>query len=128
MKHPENPITQLKGISAKAAYSKCARSKLTESRARLDGVSTAIQQAIATGRLTPSEQLDRARNAVEVNFATVETRLRALQKSGEGEWDELRYEVDSAWENLAHSIKNLVTRFSDESGGLSGGASKHDTT
>jgi hypothetical protein len=100
-------------ISAKTAYSRAARKKLSESRAKLDGVKSAINQATATGRLPPSERLSSALNAMEVNFAAAETRLRVLQKSGEDDWEERCDELESAWEHLARSIRSLVDRLAD---------------
>ncbi len=113
--HGSEQQLHLKKMSAKAAYSKSARNKLVESRAKLDGIRTAIKQAVAAGRLRPSEQLDRTLSAMEVNFRAAETQLRNLQKSGEDEWEKMRVQLDSTWENLARSIANLVARFSDES-------------
>ncbi len=107
--------TYLTEMSAKAACSKAARNQLVESRAKLNSIKAAIRQATITGRLRPSEQLNRALGAIEVNFAAAETQLRVLQKSGEDDWEEERVELDEAWENLARSIAILVTRFSDES-------------
>ncbi len=100
-------------ISEKAAYSKAARKKLIELRAKLDGVTFIVRQATETGRLPPSTQLDQALEAMEVNYAAAEAQLRTLQKSGEDEWEEQRTELESEWENLAHSIKRLVARFAD---------------
>lgn len=102
-------------ISAKANYSRSARKKLIESRAKLNGVNAAIRQAIITGRLKSSDQLERAQRAIEINLAAAEARLEMLQKSGEHGWEELRDQVDSAWEDLSSSIKKLVARISDES-------------
>ena len=107
--------TYLTEMSARAAYSKAARSQLVEARAKLDNIRATIKQAAATGRLQPSEPLNRALGAMEVNFAAAETQLRVLQKSGGHNWEEERHELDEAWENLARSIAILVTRFSDES-------------
>ena len=100
-------------VSEKDAYSKAARNKLVESKAKLEGVTFAVRQAIEIGRLKPSPQVDRAIEAMQINFEAAERQLRILQKSGEDEWDERRAELDNAWENLAHSIKNLVARFAD---------------
>ena len=112
LQDPKHPASS-RAISEKAAYSKAARKKLIESKTKLDGVAVAVRQAVETGRLKPSAQLDRAIEAMEVNFGAAELQLRMLQKSGEDEWDEHRAELDSAWENLARSIKNLVARFAD---------------
>ena len=102
-----------KKVSEKAAYSKAARKKLIELRAKLDGVTFIVRQAIETGRLRPSTQIDRALEAIEVNFGVAEAQLRTLQKSGEDEWEDQRAELEGAWEDLAHSIKRLVVRFGD---------------
>lgn len=102
-----------RAISAKADYSKLARKKLVDSRAKLCGINAAIDQAISTGRLKPSSRLERAQQAMELNLTAAETRLEALQKSGEGEWEELRDRVDDAWEDLSRSIKKLVALLAD---------------
>ena len=99
--------------AAKAAYSRAARKKLTDSRARLDGVEATIKRAISTGRLQNSAQLDRTLEATEINFAAAETQLRQLQKSGESDWDRQRVELENAWEDLARSVKSLVAHFAD---------------
>ena len=114
LQHPTDQVHARKA-AAKAAYSKDARKKLIVSRSKLDGVTIAVRQAITVGRLKSSKQLDLAVNAMEANFKAAETQLRALQKSGEDDWEALRIPLESAWENLAHSIKNLVARFADES-------------
>lgn len=114
LQHPTDHVHARKA-AAKAAYSKDARKKLIVSRSKLDGVTIAVRQAITVGRLKSSKQLDLAVNAMEANFKAAEAQLRALQKSGEGDWEELRIPLESAWENLAHSIKNLVARLTDES-------------
>jgi hypothetical protein len=113
LQQPHPPVYSRK-ITAKAAYSKAARKKLTEFRSKLDGVTIAIRRAIATGRLPSSEQLQRALDAMELNFGAAAVCLRALQKSSGDDWEELRIQLDSAWEDLAHSIKSVASRFSDE--------------
>ena len=114
LQHPTDRVHSRKA-AAKAAYSRDARQKLIVSRSKLDGITTAVRQAITVGRMKSSPQLDLAINAMEANFKAAETQLSALQKSGEDDWDALRIQLESAWENLAHSIKNLVARFADAS-------------
>jgi hypothetical protein len=114
LQHPTDRAHS-RNAAAKAAYSQDARQKLVVSRSKLDGVTIAVRQAIIVGRMKSSPQLDLAVNAMEANFKAAETQLRALQESGEDDWDALRIPLESAWENLAHSIKNLVARYADES-------------
>ncbi len=110
------PSRHIRSVSAKAAYSKSARKKLVESRAKLDGVKTAIRRAIATGSLTSSDKLDQTQHATEIRLTLAETRLKTLQKSGEDEWERLRDELEDAWEDLSHSINKLVAQIKDQSG------------
>lgn len=97
----------------KAAYSRAARKKLIDSRAKLEGVTAVVKQELTTGRLRPSQQLERTLEAAEVAFTAAETQLRLLQKSGADEWDGRRIELENAWEDLARSILILAARFTD---------------
>ena len=99
--------------AAKAVYSRDARKKLINSRGKLKGVTAVVRQAISTGRLRKSQRLDRALRAAETNFAAVEAQLRLLQKSDEETWERQRVELETAWEDSARSIKNLVSLFAD---------------
>ena len=109
------PSRHVRSVSAKAAYSKKARKKLVESKAKLYDVKAAIKRAITAGRLKSSEKLEVAQQAMDTRLAAAESRLEALQKSGENEWEQLRDELDDAWEDLSHSINALVARVKDES-------------
>ena len=106
---------QLRSVSAKAAYSKRARKKLVESKAKLYDVRAAIKRAITTGSLKSSEKLESVQQAMDTRLAAAESRLEALQKSGEADWEQLRDELESAWEDLSQSINKLVARVKDGS-------------
>lgn len=110
------PSKHIRSLSAKAAYSKTARKKLVESRAKLIGIKAAIKSAITAGRLKSSNELEQGQQAMETRLVAVEARLEALRKSGEDEWEQLRDELEDAWEALSHSINKLVARLKDESG------------
>lgn len=112
--HSDPTADRRKSISAKTAYSREAHRKLIESRAKLNGVNAKIKNALATGRIEASENLDRARYAIEANLVAVETQLELLRKSSEQDWEKLRGDVDTAWEDLSRSVKKLVAIFSDE--------------
>lgn len=102
--------------SERTAYVKAARMKLMDSRTKLDGLAIAARQAVETGRLAPGTRLDRALEAMEAGFGAADARLRLLQQSGDGEWHERRADLESAWEDLAHTIKILVARLADGTG------------
>ena len=109
------PSPHVRSVSAKAAYSKKARKKLVESKAKLYDVRAGIKRAITTGSLKSSEKLESVQQAMDTRLAAAESRLEALQKSGEAGWEQLRDELESAWEDLSHSINTLVARVKDES-------------
>ncbi|MBT8077039.1 MAG: hypothetical protein KJO31_00600, partial [Gammaproteobacteria bacterium] len=104
----------VKSVSAKAAYSKAARKKLVESKAKLDGMKAAIKHAITMGNLRSSNKLEFAQEAVEARLAAAETRLELLRKSGDDAWEEHKNDLENAWEDLSHSINKLVSRIKDE--------------
>lgn len=99
---------------AKTSYTRAARMKLTETKARLDGVRAKIENAITSGIVARDARLDRARQAVEDNLAAAEARLIEILKSGD-DWEGLQRDMDTAWENLSQSVKNLVAQFDDRS-------------
>lgn len=105
---------RVRSLAAKAAYSRSARKKLVEFKAKLDGVKDAIKHEIAQGRLQSSDKLECEQRAMNIRLATAESRLKALQKSREDEWAPLREDLDNAWEDLSHSINKLVARIKDE--------------
>jgi hypothetical protein len=110
------PDRLVRSLTAKAAYSRAARKKLVEFKAKLYGVRDAIKHEIATGCLQSSDKMECEQRALDIRLATAESRLKALQKSREDEWEPLRDDLDSAWEDLSRSINKLVARIKDETG------------
>ena len=100
-------------LAAKAAYARGARKKLVESRAKLRSIRIAIRQATTSGRLRSNDRLDRAFEAMAQNLASAEVVLERLQKADVGEFERLRSELDTVWEDLSRTIKVLVDRFDD---------------
>lgn len=112
---PKQDVKDKHTVSTKAAYSRAAKKKLDETKAKLIGVNAKIRNAIATGQIDASEQLGHARRAVDMNLATVETQVEQLRKSGEDAWVGIKDDIETAWEDLSQSIKKLVARFTDAS-------------
>ncbi|MDH3442200.1 MAG: hypothetical protein OEM63_15690 [Gammaproteobacteria bacterium] len=106
------PKRHEKALSAKAAYSKAAQRKLAETKATLAGVNAKIMCSISSGNMEQNGQLERARRAIEVSLAIAEVRLDQLRKSGDDDWETVRIEVESAWEDLSRSIQRLVSTIS----------------
>ena len=101
-------------LDAKSAYSRAAHRMLLEIRTRLTGVEVKITNAVASGLLARTEQLETARRAVDMNVARAEQRLDALRKSGVENWETHRHAIESTWEDLYRSIRNLVAHLPNE--------------
>jgi hypothetical protein len=102
-----------KSLSAKAACSKAAHQKLDEIRTKLAGMNTKLACAISSGAIDPNDRMESAHRAIEVSLAIVEIRLGQLRKSGDNDWENVRIEVESAWEQLFRSIQRLITTISE---------------
>lgn len=113
-KRPDKTADRWKSIAAKSAYSRNAQKKLLESRSRLDGVTAKIRNAIATGKIAPGKRLELAQLAVRKNYLAAEVALEKLRKSDQQDWERHCRDVDSAWEDLSRSVKNLIARITDE--------------
>ena len=109
------PAPHVRSVSAKAAYSRKARKRLVETKAKLYDVRAATNLAISTGSVKSSKKLACVRQAMDTRLAAAESQLEALQKSGEEEWEQLRDELETAWEDLSQSISKLVALIKDES-------------
>ena len=107
------PSRHIRSVSAKAAYSRAARKKLVDYKAKLDGVRAAIQHEIATQKPGSSRKLECSRRAMETRIAAAEVRLALLQKSGEEDWEGHRLRLEDAWEDLSHSINKIIARIKD---------------
>ena len=103
----------MKTPSAKAAYLKAANRKLADTKKKLDGVNARIRNAVLIGQIDATEQLQRAQQAVDLNLLSAEQRIEELRKSDELLWELCADDVNSAWEDLSHSVKKLVARFAD---------------
>ena len=110
-----SPSRRVSPVSAKAAYSRAARKKLLESGSKLNGVNAAIKHAIATGSLDFSDKLECAQRAMLARHAIAEARFETLQKAGKDDWEELKNELEDAWEDLSQSMYKLVARIKDKS-------------
>ena len=109
----EEDAGRVKTLSAKAAYLKAANRKLADTTRILAGVNSRIRNAVSTGRIDATDQFKRAQHAVELNLLSVEQHIDELRKADEQSWEACADAIDSAWEHLSQSLKQLVARFSD---------------
>ena len=100
-------------IAEKAAYTASTQKKLSEAEIRLTGVRVKIRSATLAGHIVVSRRLVDAQNAVDANLAVLRFSLERFRKSGDSAWMDRSKEVDTAWENLARSLKSLVAGYSE---------------
>lgn len=114
MSQEQAPETKRRtSILEKAAYSRAAQKRLSETEIRLTGVAAKIRSATTAGHVVVTRQLEDAQRAVDANLDAVKASLEYLRKSSDVAWKEHIRDVDTAWENLSQSIKRLVAGYSD---------------
>ena len=101
-------------LAAKAVYSREARRKLFGIRTRLKSVDAKLSNALATGVLQRTAQLDKAQLGVSQHVARAEARLDALRKADVHGWPAHRERVEDAWEGLHRSIRRLIAHLAPD--------------
>jgi predicted component of type VI protein secretion system len=64
------------------------------------------------GRIEISEQLLNAEKLAGNALATAEAKSQQLSDAGDDSWENWKFAVDIAWEDLSRSVKALIARFS----------------
>ncbi len=96
----------------KMAYCKTLEARLSAKAAQLAYVKSRVAHAADGHRIDASEQLRNAEKRADCAMATMTERLRDLQNADDQNIEDLKRDIDLAWEDLANSIKNVVARFS----------------
>ena len=96
----------------KLAYVQSLEARLSAKAAQLAYVKSRVARAADRHRIDVSEQLRNAVKRADWAMATMTGRLRDLQDADDQNIEDLKRDIDRAWEDLANSIKNVVARFS----------------
>ena len=94
------------------AYCKTLEARLSAKAAQLAYVKSRVAHAVDRHRIDVSEQLRTTETRADCAMATMTERLRDLQNADDKKIEDLKRDIDLAWEDLANSIKNVVARFS----------------
>lgn len=102
--------------STKAAersrYTHEAELKFQELSAKLAGIRKKTKSPVAAGRLDTSDQLAKAEYQAEKQLAIVQRTLGQLKGANNESWQFHKRDLETGWEDLMRSIKNLVSRIS----------------
>ena len=102
-----------RALAAKTTECRDAHRRFNATSMRLAGVRAKIRNALRTGRLAPSNQLEAAQRAVDANLKAVARSLDRLHKAGDVEWEIQRTALETTWEDLYRSVKRLVAVMDD---------------
>lgn len=94
------------------AYVKTLEARLSAKSAQLAYVKSRVARAADRHRIEVSEQLVNAERSADSAMATMTERVKNLHDADDETWEDLRHDIDLAWEDLAQSIRRVVARFS----------------
>lgn len=110
---PSNPrkSTSLQPDAPKAAYIRAVTKKLADQRTVLGLVKRKVDRAVASGRIIRSDQLANAERRADSCLSAVENCIERLSADSDGTWENSRFKVDAALDDLSVSVKQMVARF-----------------
>lgn len=94
----------------KALYARNAELQLGESRKKLALVLWKLKAGIARGEIERTEQLSSARRRVRACLKAVVMYVTDLKVQRGDAWETSREGIEDAWEELAKSVRGLVTQ------------------
>lgn len=100
------------GHQQKMAYVKTLEARLSAKAAQLAYIKSRVARAADRHRIDVSEQLQNAEKRADSAMATMTERLKDLKDADDCDMEDLKRDIDLAWEDLAKSVKNVVARFS----------------
>lgn len=97
---------------AQSDYMDLASAKLIEIKEKAHIVETKLLNEIADGKRFDCEQLQRSKQQVEHFMSTAQQKLDDLQAAEGEQWEMAKDAFNSAWEDVAQSMRQAVARFS----------------
>ncbi len=94
-------------MSDREIYIEKMKAKLDKLNAQMDKLEAEFKNAQSDARLEYSRELDQLKERRE----DAADKLDALQKAGEGAYEDLKIGLESAFDTLGHAISSAVSRF-----------------
>lgn len=101
----------MKGRNCRSAYLELAGAKLMEIQNKVQIVRMILTKELEKGNRADSEQLRRSRRQVECFMMAAQQKLEDLRTTNGDDWDTARDSFNSAWEDVAQSIKLAIAKF-----------------
>ena len=98
--------------ACRSAYLELVGGRLIEIQERAHIIKAILRNEIAKADVGDSEQLRLSRNQLEHFMTSVWQRLDDLKTTEDENWAKAKDSFESAWEDVAHSIRKAVARFS----------------
>ena len=98
--------------ACRSAYLELAGAKLTDIESKVAIIRVKMRNELASGNGCDMEQLRRASQQVEHFLSAARQRLEDLKSVEDDNWETARDSFNSAWEDVAQSIRKAVARFS----------------
>lgn len=95
----------------KAAYIRSVKKRLADKRTVFELVKSKVDRAVASGRIVRSDQLANAERRADSCLSEVEHCIECLSSGSDREWDDSRLKTNTALDELATSVKQMVARF-----------------
>ena len=95
----------------KQLYVRSIEVKLAEKKVTLEFVKRKIILAMESGRIHASDQLLKAEHQADACVAILKKRLDQLKSADDESWEQQRFDLEMAWDDLSQSIKKIVARF-----------------
>lgn len=95
------------GKSAKQSFLQKLETQLEEWDSKLDMLKVKARESKAKTRAEFEKQLE----AIAVNRAAAEAKLRELRKRSEETWEDLKEDTAMAWDEMREAIDRIVARF-----------------
>jgi len=100
-----------RGENDRQAHLRNLEARLAGTTATLNYVKSKIKNATVSASVHASEQLLKAEHQADYCIANLRKQLDLLASADEGSWDDHRFSVDMAGDDLSQAIKKIVERF-----------------
>lgn len=94
-------------MKSKEEYIRAMQQKLEELNVEIDALTVKGNEVSAKLRSDYAEQIE----SLKTKQTAARQRFEALQKSGEGSWEDLKAGLDLAWSAISEAVDSAKSRF-----------------
>jgi hypothetical protein len=98
--------------SSKQVYLRSLEERLRQKKAQLANVKRKVKHAAKASRSGINVQVQNAEKRADSALATMTAQLQILKDADDISWEQLKFGIEIAWEDLSLSVARIVARFS----------------